>query len=500
MQTGDMLDRLPVLSTSRSWVSRYVGLPDLCEKGTYARMVLACQDFCEPGYFDFNPKTWVLPDQYEELRSFLVKKNRQRTLIIKPEDGSQGDGIFLVQGLKDLVRKIGGVQQGPQQTWTSSKAYVVQRYIDKPLLLNGLKFDLRMYICLIGGSLNTPPKVFVCREGLARFCTEIYEEPRNGNLHKPMGHLTNYAVNKRSEKFEHSAETLNMLSDLASVASKRPLSTVLRQIKAEHPDFDVEAFFESIAAVAVRTVALMAPALSCYYRQHAADRCHEEMRSFQILGLDVMLDREFHPFLLEVNNAPSFCIDEAFQLEPGEPGSEQRAGIPGRPREKDKVCLCADMQQPHRHQTSLVDLVVKTTVMSGAFQLLAQIQEDIREPEVDCYISVDVALEPIYGFLKAVEDIFQRNGGAQKAFSSSGMRRIFAPLFDGSFDRGLEKHDLDTMSHRYKVTKFRSTDSWAKPDSLRLFDFVDLLRQIGARACPGADPLDAVQAILAKLV
>lgn len=45
---------------------------------------------------------------------------------------------------------------------------VVQRYLSKPLLLDGIKFDLRVYVVVIGFN---PIKAFICDEGLARFCT-----------------------------------------------------------------------------------------------------------------------------------------------------------------------------------------------------------------------------------------------------------------------------------------------------------------------------------------
>ena len=43
---------------------------------------------------------------------------------------------------------------------------VVQEYISKPALLEGLKFDLRMYVTVIGGSDTTPPRVWLCREAV----------------------------------------------------------------------------------------------------------------------------------------------------------------------------------------------------------------------------------------------------------------------------------------------------------------------------------------------
>jgi hypothetical protein len=45
-----------------------------------------------------------------------------------------------------------------------------QEYVKDPLLIDGLKFDLRVYASLI--SLD-PVKIYVCKEGLARFCTVL---------------------------------------------------------------------------------------------------------------------------------------------------------------------------------------------------------------------------------------------------------------------------------------------------------------------------------------
>ena len=68
--------------------------------------------------------------------------------------------------------------------WTPSSAYdtgrVVQAYVANPMLLNGLKFDRRLYVLLtsVGGADDGgPPQCFLCREGLVRFATARYVRP-----------------------------------------------------------------------------------------------------------------------------------------------------------------------------------------------------------------------------------------------------------------------------------------------------------------------------------
>lgn len=53
---------------------------------------------------------------------------------------------------------------------------VVQRYMHKPYLIDGLKFDLRIYVLVAG---IDPLRIFVYEEGLARLATEEYRAPRS---------------------------------------------------------------------------------------------------------------------------------------------------------------------------------------------------------------------------------------------------------------------------------------------------------------------------------
>ena len=74
----------------------------------------------------------------------------------------------------------------------------LQHYVDPPMLIDGFKFDLRLYVFVLSVD---PLKIYLYDDGLARLCTTEYQAPTAKNLHKTKMHLTNFSLNKKSKKF-----------------------------------------------------------------------------------------------------------------------------------------------------------------------------------------------------------------------------------------------------------------------------------------------------------
>jgi glutathione synthase/RimK-type ligase-like ATP-grasp enzyme len=99
--------------------------------------------------------------------------------IVKPSVGCQGDGITIIQNLDEVPEAV------------RNEEFIVQEYIDNPLLIEGKKFDLRLYVVMFGVE---PMYVYAYREGLVRLCTENYEPVTRENKRNAFMHLTNYSL------------------------------------------------------------------------------------------------------------------------------------------------------------------------------------------------------------------------------------------------------------------------------------------------------------------
>lgn len=230
-----------------------------------------------PEDYDFVPETWCLPGEISKVEQY-AKAHDHDCFIVKPNDGSSGKGIIITRNIARLKM---------------CNKMVCQVYIRRPFLIDGYKFDLRIYALI---SSCRPLRLFVYNEGLARFATEQYEEPNQHNESNRYMHLTNYAVNKRSPLYTVD-ETKGTL---------RRLTTINKWLLRHN--IDAKKVCESMDDAIIKTIISFLPALRHNYKVSFPDQ-NDSNSCFQMLGFDIIFDYSLKPFVLEVNDSPSFKAD-----------------------------------------------------------------------------------------------------------------------------------------------------------------------------------------------
>ncbi|KAK0179246.1 hypothetical protein PV327_008053 [Microctonus hyperodae] len=239
----------------------------ICKKNNLVRH-LKCMRQVYGSIYDISPLGYNLPSEYTKLAADCSRLEKDdRVWICKPVGQSQGRGIFLFRKLSDL---------------TYDSTAVVQRYIERPLLVGGYKFDLRLYVCVPS---YRPLVIYLYNEGLARFATEKFSLD---NLSDRFRHLTNFALNKLGPGYSKKKERIGA----GSKWSFRQLRRYMNQ-----SGFQDWFLWQRIASLVTLTILSQTAGIP------------ESSNCFEFFGFDVLIDANLKPWLLEVNLSPALGND-----------------------------------------------------------------------------------------------------------------------------------------------------------------------------------------------
>lgn len=157
---------------------------------------------------------------------------------------------------------------------------VIQKYLDRPLLYNKRKFDIRCYV-LIDFEFN----LFYCREGHLKASSKEYDI-NNPDL---FIHITNYSFQKKCEGFSK--------YEYGNEISYQTFRNFLKSTNQDTNLFD-ECIKTMIQMIKISMLSVGSKKLLK----------SKNVLCFQIFGYDFIIDENFKPWILEINDNPGLSI------------------------------------------------------------------------------------------------------------------------------------------------------------------------------------------------
>ncbi|XP_050362260.1 tubulin glycylase 3A-like isoform X1 [Nymphalis io] len=194
--------------------------------------------------------------------------------IVKPGNKCRGKGIQLMNNIKDI---IGLINIPAQKT-----RYVVQKYIENPLIIYDTKFDIRQWFLITNCQ---PLTIWLYKDSYLRFSSQIFSL---SNYHESV-HLTNNAV---QTKYKNNGDRDKALPD-ENMWDCHTFKAYLRQIgKYEMWDSKIYPGMKQCLIGAMLA------------SQETMDK---RQNSFELYGADFMLTEDFTPWLIEINSSPDLA-------------------------------------------------------------------------------------------------------------------------------------------------------------------------------------------------
>ena len=233
--------------------------------------------------------------------------------LLKPADLNRGRGIRLFRTIDEL-----GDLLKVEFSHHEKSSYIVQKYIEKPLLIGGRKFDIRAFVMVTHNQ-----ELFLFREGYIKTSSTAYDLLSNNYF----SHLTNNAIQKNSKKYGEFEEgnilRLSYLFEKELAEKKSFFEQMKRLVRVS-----MRSVFEgSKIFTRQETEGKTGSLISNFSSFQSNSKNLNNARYFEIFGYDFMLDADGHLWIIEVNTNPSIelasqwlkaiiprMLDDAFKL------------------------------------------------------------------------------------------------------------------------------------------------------------------------------------------
>ncbi|NXF11800.1 TTLL4 polyglutamylase, partial [Smithornis capensis] len=255
-------------------LNHFPGSFQIGRKDRLWRNLLKMQARCGKKEFNFFPQSFILPQDFKLLKKAWEEGASRQKWIVKPPASARGIGIHVIHKWSQLPKR---------------RPLLVQRYLHKPYLIGGKKFDLRIYVYV---TCYDPLRIYMFQDGLVRFASCKYSSSMESLSNKFM-HLTNYSVNKKNMEYKSNSD------ETACQGHKWALKALWSYLTQK--GVNSEAIWEKIKDIVIKTIIASETYVNNLVKMYVRRPycCHE------LFGFDIMLDENLKPWILEVNISPS---------------------------------------------------------------------------------------------------------------------------------------------------------------------------------------------------
>ncbi|NXX36804.1 TTLL4 polyglutamylase, partial [Nicator chloris] len=372
-------------------LNHFPGSFQIGRKDRLWRNLLKMQTRCGKKEFNFFPQSFILPQDIRLLKKAWEEGASRQKWIVKPPASARGIGIQVIHKWSQLPKR---------------RPLLVQRYLHKPYLIGGKKFDLRIYVYV---TCYDPLRVYLFKDGLVRFASCRYSSSMDSLSNKFM-HLTNYSVNKKNTAYKPNSD------ETACQGHKWALKALWSYLTQK--GVNSEAIWEKIKDIVIKTIIASEPHVNSLVKMYVRRPycCHE------LFGFDIMLDENLKPWILEVNISPSLHSNSPLDVNIKGQMIRDLLNLAGfvlpsmdsvAPRTQTRNGSTFSVGNAVKEKPKPVSEHLRAEKMKRAYYLMQKI------PDQDFYSSVlDILTPDDVRILVETEDEYSRRGQFERVFPS----------------------------------------------------------------------------------